>query len=112
MTEPCLRRRIKRRLVVVAEQSYRIPLDIAAAAFWPGIISKREPQKRHPADDLAHFALQNTFAVSHVALRCVSIAPGGIGITVAVYQCRADYESEDRASMIATAGALLAFVLG
>jgi hypothetical protein len=61
---------------------------------------------------LADFVLQSAFVISHVTVRGVSIAPGRKITPVAIYQSRADNESEDRAPVIAAAGAWRAFVLG
>jgi len=103
---------IERRFVVIAEESDRIPFEIAAQALRPGIVFNSEPEERHLSDDLADLAFQGTFARSHVALRSIASPPSWIVIAVPRDQRRADYQPEDRAPVIAGACGWRAFVLG
>jgi hypothetical protein len=72
---------------------------------------RRAEEKRHPPDDLADFTLQTKLDVSYVAFPGISIAPGRNVIPVPRYRGSTNDKSEDRAPVVAAAGAALALVL-
>src|SRR5262249_16327979 len=111
MAEPVLRGWIESRFVVVAQEGNRVSFDVATPALRPSLILNRRPQKGHVTDDAANFALQRKFAVPHCPFGRVAVPPCREFQPVAPDQRRANDEPKDRASVIATAGAGLPFVL-
>ena len=78
-------------------------MTLRSMAVGAGLIADRKPEERHFANDFAHLSLQCDLASSYFGRRRAPLAPGREARLIAPDESRSHDQSEDRASVIATA---------
>src|SRR5262245_11280704 len=94
--QPCWRRRIEGFLLVIAEQSDRISLNVTAFAILARLIINAEPKKAHGSDGLADRTFQSKFAGPDCGGSSrVAIIPRRTGVPVSFDEGSSDDQAKD-----------------